>query len=50
MTSDASQLTNLKLKPTRYITYGDNNRERILGVCDIGGDDKVIIKDVLLVD
>jgi len=50
MTGDASQLINLKLKPAGYVTYGDNNRGRILGVGDIGGDDKVIIKDVLLVD
>jgi len=50
MTGDASQLTNLKLKPNGYVTYGDNNRRRILGVGDIGGNDKVIIKDVLLVD
>ena len=50
MTGDASQLNNLKPKPVGYVTYGDNNRERILGVGDIGGDDKVIIKDVLLVD
>jgi len=50
MTGDASQLTNLKLRPARYVTYGDNNRGRILGVGDIGGNDKVIIKDVLLVE
>jgi len=50
MTGDASQLTNLKLKPAGYVTYGDNNRGRILGVGDIGGNDKVIIKDVLLVE
>jgi len=50
MTGDASQLTNLKLKLARYVTYGDNNRGRILGVGDIGRDDKVIIKDVPLVD
>jgi len=50
MTDDASQLINLKLKPAGYVTYGDNNRGRILRVGDIGGDDKVIIKDVLLVD
>jgi len=49
MTGDASQLTNLKLRPTRYVTYGDNNRGRILGIGDIGEIDKVIIKDVLLV-
>ena len=50
MTSDASQLTNLKLRPAGYVTYGDNNRGRILGVGNIGEIDKVIIKDVLLVE
>ena len=50
MTGDASQLINLKLKPAGYVTCGDNNRGRILGVGDIGGEDKMIIKDVLLVD
>jgi len=47
MTGDASQLTNMKLRPAEYVTYGDNNRGRILGVGDIGEIDKVIIKDVL---
>jgi len=50
MTGDASQLTNLKLILAGYVTYGDNNRGRILGVGDIGGNDKMNIKDVLLVD
>ena len=50
MTGDASQLINLKWKSARFVTYGDNNRGRILGVGDIGGDDDVIIKDVFLVD
>jgi len=50
MTRDASQLTNLKLRPVGYVTYGDNNRGRILGIGNIGGNDKVIIKDVLLVE
>jgi len=50
MTGNGSQLVNLKLKPAGFVTYGDNNRGRILGVGDIGGDDKLIIKDVLLVD
>jgi len=50
MTRDASQLINLKWKPAGFVTYGDNNRGRILGVGDTGGDDDVIIKDVLLVD
>jgi len=50
MTGDASHLINLKLKPVGFVTYGDNNHGRILGVSDIGEDDGVIIKDVLLVD
>jgi len=49
ISGDASQLINLKWKPTGFVTYGDHNRGKILGVGDIGGDDKVIIKDVLLV-
>jgi len=50
MTGDASQLIKLKWKLDGYVTYGDNNWGRILGVCDIEGDDDVIIRDVLLVD
>jgi len=50
MTREASQLINLKWKPTGFVTYGDNNRGRILGVGDIGSGNKVIIKDVLLIE
>ena len=50
MIGDALQLINLKWKPDGYVTYGDNNRGRILGVGDIGGDDNITIRDVLLVD
>jgi len=32
MNDDASHLTNLKLKHAGYVTYGDNNWGRILGV------------------
>jgi len=49
MTGEASQLINLKWKPG-FVTYGDNNRGRILGAGDIGRGNKVIIKDVLLVE
>jgi len=49
MTEDSTQLINTKWKSTGYVTYGDNNRGKILGVGDIGGNDRVIIKDVLLV-
>ena len=50
MIGEASQLINLKWKPTGFVTYGDNNIGRILGVGDIGSENKVIIKDVLLVE
>jgi len=50
MIGEASQLINLKWKPAGFVTYGDNNRGRILGVGDIGSGNKVIIKDVLLVE
>jgi len=50
MTGEASQLINLKWKPTGFITYGDNNRVRILGVGNIGSQNKVIIKDMLLIE
>jgi len=50
MTGDASHLINLIWKLDGFVTYGDNNRGRILGIGDIGGDDEVIIKDVQLVD
>jgi len=32
MTGEASQLINLKWKPAGFVTYGDNNRGKILGV------------------
>ena len=50
MTREASQLINMKWKPAGFVTYGDNNRGRIIGVGDIGSGNKVIIKDVLLVE
>ena len=50
MTGEASQLINLKWKSAGFVTYGVNNRGRILGVGDIESGNKVIIKDVLLVE
>jgi len=48
---DASKLRNVKWAPYDFVTYGDNNRGKILSVSDIGEhDDDVNIKDVLLVD
>jgi len=42
MTGEASQLINLKWKPAGFVTYGDNNRGRIIGVGDTGSENKVI--------
>jgi len=50
MTGDSTQLVNIKWKSAGYVTYGDNNRGKIVGVGDIGSKNKVIIKDVLLVE
>jgi len=49
MIGDSSQLINIKWKPVGYVTYGDNNRGKILGVGDIGRNNRVIIEDVFLV-
>jgi len=40
MTGDSTQLTNIKWKYAGYVTYGDNNRGKILGVGDIGSKKK----------
>ena len=50
MTGDSTQLINIKWKSAGYVTYGDNNRGKILGVGEIEGNGKAIIKDVLLVE
>jgi len=46
MTSDAEKFMNLVLKTEGYVTYGDNNKGRILGHGDIG-DGYSIIQNVL---
>jgi len=43
-------LVNIKWKRDGYGTYGENNQGKILGVGDIGGEESMTIKDVLLVD
>jgi len=50
MTGDASKFTNLKMKQEGFVTYGDNNKGKILGKGDVGSHDSIIIKDVLLVE
>jgi len=36
MTGDKSKLTNLVLREGGYVTFGDNNKERIVGEGNIG--------------
>jgi len=50
MTGDASKLVNLTWKHGGFVTYGDNNRDIILGSGEVGEKDSLIIKDVLLVE
>jgi len=47
---DASKFINLKMRQEGFVTYGDNNKGRILGRGDVGSCDSIIIKDVLLVE
>jgi len=50
MTGYSTQLINFKWKSVGYVTYGDNNRGTIIGVGNIGGNDRVTVKDVLLIE
>jgi len=50
MTGDASLLTGLVIKHGGFVTYGDNNRGRIIGCGDIGVKGNLIIQIVLLVE
>jgi len=49
MTGDASLLTRLTLKHGGYVTYGDNNKGKIVGG-DIGVKGNLTIQNVLLVE
>ena len=44
MTSDKSKLTVLVLRKGGYVTYGDNNKGRIMGEGNIGNQHKTQIK------
>ena len=39
MTGDKTKFTNFKEKEQGFVTYGDNNKGRILGKGDIGSKD-----------
>ena len=48
MTGDKRKIKNLKIKDQGFVTYGDNNKGKIIGIGDVGGGDTLEIKDVLL--
>ena len=47
---DASKFTHISPKKSRHATYGDNNKDRILGVGKIGTNSSNSIENVLLVE
>jgi len=50
MTEDASKFTHISPKKSGHVTYGNNNKGRILGVGKIGTNLSTSIKNVLLVE
>jgi len=47
---DKKKIKNLKRKDQGFVTYGDNNKGKIIGIGDVGGGDTLEIKDVVLVE
>ena len=50
MTRDKSKFMSLKAKEEGFVTYGDNNKGRILGVGNIGNSLTIFIENVLYVE
>jgi len=50
MTRNAHKFVNVRLKTKGYVTYGDNNKGRILGCGDVVNGSSITIHNVLLVD
>ena len=50
MTGDASKFVELHERQEGHVTYGDNNKGRILGRGNMGSKDSLVISDVLLVE
>ena len=50
MTGDASKFTHISPKKSGHVTYGDNNKGRILGVWKIGTNSSNSIENVLRVE
>ena len=50
MTGDKSKFLSISIKQEGHVTYGDNNKGRILGRGSIGDKDILVIHDVLYVE
>ena len=50
MTGDKKKFKNFKRKEQGFVTYGDNNKRKILGTGVVGGRNTLEIKDVLFVE
>lgn len=50
MIGDKEKFVNLERKAQDFVTYGDNNKGKILVTDNIGGVDNLEIKDMLLVE
>jgi len=50
MTGDKRKFSNFKRNEQVFITYGDNNKGKIIGTGDVGGQNTLEIKDVLFVE
>jgi len=50
MTRDISKFVNIILKKEGHVTYGDNNKGKILGKNTIGNENNFLIHDVLHVE
>jgi len=50
MTGNASKFTHISPKNSGHVTYGDNNKGKILGVGEIGLNPSTSIENALLVD
>jgi len=47
MTVDASKFISISIKQDEHVTYGDNNKGKILGKGTIGNENSLLIHDVL---
>jgi len=50
MTGDASKFVSISLKQDGHVTYGDNNKGKILGKGTIGNQNNLFIHDMLYVE